>query len=401
MSYDVQTPALARLWPYAPDWSRPFDVRRAFKTDIVTSRDNTEQRRATRTDPRLSAEYRTVVAGAERRAAELHMRAWQDKPVVVPDFARWARLTGSSAGGTSTLTITPMPVWAEAGQPLVLCKPGVVEEVLVVGVAGSTITLDDPLVNAWSAADVLRPTFFGLFDGRIASARPNRDTAAFDVAIACYPGGEPARDAGAAWATLNAIEVFTPQPNYAGQPSVGYLWSVDQVDYDRGRTAQFRPVTAGARTLEAEFNGLAVAAATQLEQFFDRMKGRRGAFYVPTWEQDCVLAASALSGSSAFVASGSTLASDFGAIDYAAVNEGLAVCLTNGTRLYRRITDIAASSGNSLVTVDSAWGVALSTANVARISRMPLSRFASDEMVMSWRTPLTAASRLSFQQVSA
>jgi hypothetical protein len=308
MSYDVETPALARLWPYAPDWSRTFDVRRAFKTDIVTSRDSTEQRRATRTDPRISASYRTVASAADRRAAELHMRAWQDKPVVVPDFARWARLTGSSLAGASTLTISPMPVWAEAGQPLVLCKAGVVEEVLVTSVAGSTITLDDPLVNAWSSGDVLRPTFFGLFDGRITAARPNRDTAAFDITIACYPGGEPARSAGSAWASLNSIEVFTLQPDYAGSPSVGYLWPVD---------------------------------------------------------------------------------------------EGVAVCLTDGTTLYRRVSDVAASSGNSLVTVDSPWGVALSTANVARISRMPLSRFGSDEMVTSWKTPLSAASRLSFQQVSA
>jgi hypothetical protein len=156
-----------------------------------------------------------------------------------------------------------------------------------------------------------------------------------------------------------------------------------------------------ARTLEAEFNGMAVAQATQLEQFFDRMKGRRGAFYVPTWESDFVLAASATSGSSAFIASGTALFDDFGTTDYAAVNEGVAVCLTNGTILYRRITGITASGSDSRVAVDSAWGVALSSATVARISRMVLSRFASDDMTTSWRTPLSASSRLSFQQVSA
>jgi hypothetical protein len=93
-------------------------------------------------------------------------------------------------------------------------------------------------------------------------------------------------------------------PDYASAPSVGHLWPVDQVDFGRGRTAQFRPVDFMARTLEAEFNGLGVAERKpQLEQFFDRMKGRRTAFYLPTWEDDFVLAASALSGSSAFVAS--------------------------------------------------------------------------------------------------
>lgn len=401
MSYDVLTPTAARLWPYKPDWSRTFDVRRAFATDISTSRDASEQRRATRNDPRLSAQYRAVVSAADRRAAEHHLRAWQNKPVVVPDFARWARLTGLSLAGSTALTITPMPAWVAAGQPLVLCQTGITEEVVVQGVVGSTITLADPLVNAWAVADVLRPTFFGLFDGNISSSRLNGDTAAIDISIECYPGGEPPRDAGSAWASLSSIEIFTPKPDYAGAPSVGHVWPVDQVDYGRGRTAQFRPVERMVRGLEAEFNGLGVTLATQVEQFFDRMKGRRTAFYVPTWEDDFALANSPGSGSSTFIASGSALFDDFGGTDYSAVNEGVAVCLTDGSVLYRRITDIGASGGNSLVTVNAAWGVALSSANVTRISRMPLSRFASDEMVTSWRTPLTASARLTFTQVPA
>jgi hypothetical protein len=347
MSYDVLTPTVARLWPYKPDWGRGVEVKRAYSTDIITSRNGTEQRRALRTDPRISAQYRTIVVGADRRAADHHLRAWQNKPVVVPDFARWARLTGISLAGSSGLTVSPMPSWVAAGQPLVLCKAGTIEEVAVQGVVGTTITLEDPLVNAWAAADVLRPTFFGLFDGQISSQRLNGDTAAIDVSVACYPGGEPSRDAGSAWASLSSIEVFTPKPDYVGAPSVGHVWPIDQIDYDRGRTAQFRPVEHMARGLEAEFNGLGVTLATQVEQFFDRMKGRRNAFYVPTWEADFVLANSPGSGSSTFVAAGSALFDDFGDIDFAAVNEGIAVCLTDGTVLYRRITDIGASGSDS------------------------------------------------------
>jgi hypothetical protein len=399
VSYDVDTPTVARLWRYAPDWSRGFDVKRSYLTDIITSRDGTEQRRATRDQPRLSADYRTVVSGDARRASDHHLRAWQDKPVVVPDFARWARLTDASLATTDTLTISPVPVWASAGQPLVLCADGVIEEVVVASVAGTTITLEDPLEHNWASGDVLRPTFFGLFDGRLTSSRLNRDAAAIDVHIDCYPGGEPARTTGSAWAGLGGIEVFTPQPDYASAPSVGHIWPIDKVDYERGRTAQFRPILRYSRTLDAEYNGLGLTLATQLEQFFDRMKGRRGAFYLPTWEQDFVLADTPGSGSTTFLADGPELANDFASTDYSAVNEGVAVCLTSGTTLYRRITDIAASGLDTLVTVNAAWGVALSSSNVARVSRMNLSRFASDDMVTSWRTPLTAGARLSFQQV--
>lgn len=401
MTYDVQSPEAARLWDYGPDWRSGFDVRRNFKTDIAVSRNNTEQRRSTTTNPRIAAEYRTVVTDAELRDANHFLRAWQNKPTIIPDYVRWARTTATASGGATAITISPAPVWAAAGQNLILCGPDGDERVLVDSVAGTTINLADPLSDTWPSNSVVRPTFFGLMESRISSTRRTKGTAEIIVSIDCYPGGEPPRDTGTAWATLNSREVFTMQPDFAGPPSVAAIWPMDRIDYGVGRTAEFRPVDEAQRLIEANFRGLDVTEAAEAEQFFDRHKGRRNAFFLPTWEKDFELAASALSGSSAFLASGSDLAADFGATDYAEVEEGVGVCLTNGTKIYRRITDISASGGNSLVTVDSSWGEALSAANVARISRLLLVRFGSDEMTTSWVTPMAADTRLSFQQVKA
>jgi hypothetical protein len=401
VTYDVQSPDVARLWGYSPDWRGGFSVRRSFKTDIARSRNNTEQRRALRTVPRISAEYSTVASGDDFRDAKHFLRAWQNKPAIIPHFAAWTRLTGSSAFGATTLTVNPLPVWAVAGQNLILCGEGVQERVLVASVAGTTITLEDNLAAAWPTGSVLRPTLFGLFNGTTRASRRNRGAGEFRVAIDCYPGGEPPRTVGTAWATLGSREVFTPIPDYAGVPSVSAIWPVEQVDYGQGRTAQFRPIEEGQQLVEADFRGLTVTTAGELEQFFDRHLGRRNAFYLPTWEQDYVLAATALSGSSAFLASGSAVATDFGALDFAEIEEGVAVYLTNGTAIYRRITDIAASGGNSLITVSAAWGAELTTANVARICRLLLCRFGSDEMTTSWVTPLSAECRLAFQSVRA
>lgn len=401
MSYDVLTPAAARLWPYAPDWSRSFEVKRSYLTDVITSRDGTEQRRSRRDQPRLSAGYRTIVSGDSRRAAEHFLRSRQDQSVAVPDFARWARLTGSSAATTSTLTISPVPVWIAAGQPLVLCKTGITELVKVIGVAGSTITLDDLLVNGWASGDVVRPSFFGLLSGKMGSTRPNGDVADYDVSIDCYPGGEPARDAGSAWASVGGIEVFTLQPDYVGPPQIDDIWPVEQVDYEQGRTAQFRPIAAHALGMEASFNGLDLTTTTKLEQFFDRMKGRRTAFYLPSWQSDFVLAAPAGSGTATIEVEGTDLFDDFGSLDYSVVNEGIAICLTDGASIYRRITGIGDGGPNSIITVNTTWGADLSSDNVARLSRMDLTRFNTDEMVTSWRTPLTAGAQLSFLGVTA
>jgi hypothetical protein len=400
MSYDVLTPGEARLFDYAPDWGGSFSVRRAFRTDITTSRNNTEQRRSIRDAPRLSVEYRTVVQDADLRAANHFLRAWQNKPVVIPDFARWVRTTGSSAGGASTLTIASPPAWVAADQRLVICGPET-EAVLVDGVAGSTVTLVDTLDNAVANGAVVRPTFHGLFEGKLSSSRFHHGAAEISVAINAYPGGEPPRAAGAAWASFNSREVFTALPDFRAQPTLSYLWPIEEVDYGRGRTAQIRPIERQEIGLECEFNGCDQALAGEVEQFFDRMKGRRTAFYLPSGEKDFTLQATAASGTSFFIASGSDLAADFGSIDYATWETAVAVFLTDGTAYYRLVTDISASGGNSRVDVSAAWPQDITAANVARICWLALVRFATDEMVTRWRTPLAADIRLPFQSVRA
>lgn len=400
MTYDVQSPDVARLWPYLPDWAGGFDVRRGFKTDIVTSRNNTEQRRATRTDPRISVEYRTVVSDGDFRDAKHFLRAWQNKPAIIPDFARWARTTAQSNSGTSALTVDPMPVWAVAGQNLILCGAGnVMERVLVASIAGTTINLEDTLDSTWASNSVLRPTFFGLLDGKIGARRPNRGAAEIEVSLDCYPGGEPARDEGSAWATYNSREIFTLVPDYSGPPSVQSLWPVERVDFGVGRTAEFRPIDRAETLVELDFKGLSPTEVAEVEQFFDRMKGRRTAFYMPTFEKDFELVGSAGSGTAIITVEGNDLFADFGSVDYSDEDMGLAICLTTGTNIYRKITDIGSSGGNSTITVDANWGTGLNTSNVARISWMPVRRFAADEMTTGWKTTLSADVRLPFQSV--
>jgi hypothetical protein len=391
VTYDVQTPGVARLWPYIPNWSSGFDVTRSFLTDINVSRDGTEQRRALRTEPRISAAYRTVVSGADRRAATQHLLEWQNSPVAVPDFARWARLTASAAAGTSTLTIDPLPAWAAADQLLVLCGTGSdLEMVRVASVLGNDITTDDPLVGSWGNGSVIRPAFFGLFSGEMASSRMNRDAAEFSVEVRSYPGGEPPRATGTAWDTFNSKEVFTLMPDYASPPSLTHVWPVEQIDYGRGRTAEFRPIEVPSRRLEVEFSGQDATATAEIEQFFDRHLGRRNAFYMPTWEADLVLAQNA---------SGTTIRVT-GDLTTLETLDAIAVCLTDGTQLYRSLSNAALISGNTQFTVSSSWPVTLTASNVARISWMPLWRFASDEMTASWRTPRAANVHLGVQQVT-
>lgn len=397
MSYDLDTPSAARLWPYQPDFSSPYEVRRAFLTDITTSRNNTERRRALRDVPRFWANYRASLSGDDLQAAKHFLRAWQNKPTAVPDYARWAATTGSSSGGSSTLDIAAPPAWLAAGQLALLCDPdGDSELVEIASVADPVVTLADPLASAWPEGSIIRPVILGLLNGRLQGNMLTRGAQQIGVQISAYPGGEPPEDEGTASVTFNGYEVFTAEPDFAQQPSVDYLWPVEQVDYGYGRTAQFRPIDRAGGLVEATFSGLTPADAQVIEQAFLRSKGMRGAFYRPTCQKDMTLAANT-SGLARFDAIGTDLADDFGSIDYAANPTAIEIVQTNGTRIHKLITGITTSGGNSRVAFSGA--ISLSTATTARISWMPLVRFASDELATSWRTFLSATIRASFQTV--
>lgn len=397
MSYDLDTLSAVRLWPYQPDFGSPYEIRRAFLTDITTSRNRTERRRALRDVPRLLVNYRASLSGDDLQAAKHFLRAWQNKPTAVPDYSRWIATTGSSAGGASTITIASPPAWAAAGQLALLCGPdGDSELVEIASVADPVVTLADPLASAWPSGSVVRPVILGLLNGRMQGNRLTRGAQQIGVQISAYPGGEPPEDEGTASVTFNGYEVFSAEPDFAQQPSIDYLWPVEQVDYGYGRTAQFRPIERAERLIEATFTGLSPAEAEAIEQIFLRSKGMRGAFYRPTCEKDMTLAANT-SSLARFDAVGTDLAADFGSTDFAANPTAIEIVQTNGTRIHKLITGITSVGGNSRIAFSGA--ISLSTSTTARISWMPLVRFASDELATSWRTFLSATIRASFQTV--
>lgn len=396
MTYDLNTPSIARLWPYLPDWRSAYELRRSFLTDIITSRSNREQRRALRAVPRLFSSHTSFVSDADLQAAKLYLRAWQNKPAAVPDFARWVATTGSSGLGTDTLTIATPPAWIAVDRLIIICGDGAMELHTVEDVTGSTVTIVGALAKAWPSGSIVRPALFGLLDGQLRGQRVTRGTQRLETNLAVYPGGEPPEDEGAAGTLFNSREVFEHEPNFSSQPSIDYIWPVEQVDYDIGRTAQFRPVDRAEQLIECEFANLAAADAQAIEQFFLRMKGRRGSFYRSSCEKDMTLAAN-VSGSTQMNVTGTALATLFGGINYTTNYVAIEIVQTDGTRLRRRITAIAVNGNNSRVTLNSAISTTLAT--TARISWMPLVRFANDDLVTRWITPSRATIRASFQTV--
>jgi hypothetical protein len=396
MSYDSLTPAAARLWHYPPDYSRGYEVRRSFLTDITTSRNETEQRRSLRDVPRLSVRYTTNLEGEDLAEAKLDLRFAQNQPRAVPDWSRFARTTTLASAGNTALEVDPAPAWLADGQLAFLCSATATELVLLDYVNGTEINLAGALDNSWPSGSVIRPVIFGLLPGSIKAGRLTRGAQSFEITARAYPGTEPPEDPGTATDTFNGREVFAFEADQAGSPSIDYVLPVDEVDFEIGRTAQFRPVPQQSQVIEASFISRTRAEAVAIEQFFIRHKGRRTAFYRSTCEKDLRLAVNA-AGTNQITVAGRTLADLWTLADAPHTDTAIEIVLRNGTRLRRLISSVALVSGNSRLTLDTTTTAAI--ADVARISWMPLVRFANDELVTLWQSPLSATISASFQSV--
>lgn len=396
MTYDVATPGVARLWDYRPDWRSSISVRRAFRTDIITSRNGTEQRRSLRAVPRYALEFSSVISGADLQAAKHELRFAQNLPRAVPDWTRFATTTSASTTGTSTITVASPPAWLADGGLAYLCNGSQSELVLIDFVYIDEVEIAGALANNWPSGTTIRPAIFGLLTGQIAARKLNRSAQDLSIEIEAYSGGEPPEDEGTAGDTLNGYEIFTGPLDYGASPSVDYLWPVEQIDYGIGRTAQFRPIEQHEQLVEADFFGRTRAQVQQIEQFWLRHKGRRSAFYRPTCEKDLTLAADASSSSTIDVL-GTRLADDWQLADAPYTDTALEIVLTNGTRIRRTISSVALAGSNSRISLNASTTAAV--ADVARISWMPLCRFANDELVTRWQSPTSASIALKFQSL--
>jgi hypothetical protein len=353
-----------------------------------------------RDQPRLSADIARVVSGADRRAR-------RPPPARVAEQAgRRARLRAlGAADRLQRRGRVDADHFAHAGMDRrrasrwCCARPAsrnrCCRSASVARPSRSTI----PLVNAWATGDVVRPDVLRAVQR---AARPRRGqprhrrstSRSTAIRAASLP-----RDAGTAWASSTDRDFHAAAGLCRVALSVGHLWPVDQVDY------WARPdgaVPAGR---------LHGAHARSRVQRPDGQRGHRARAVLRPDEGPARrvlpadVGAGLRAGASALVrhqrlhAAGSALPTISASTDFAAVNEGVAVCLTDGTIIYRRITDISASGGNSLVTVDAAWGVGA----VERERRphqpdgaQPLRQRRHDD---GWRTPLTAERALSFQQV--
>ncbi len=371
------------VWPFAVDWSKPYQIRYEFKTEIYVSRSGREQRSARRHSPRKRLEWRMVADGELLRRYKDLLWFWQPRDLVVPELTRRVSLPALWPAGSVSLDLTAAPDWLQP-KGAVVVGDGVNRETLSVDSrVGDTITFQQLTQQSWPAGTRLYPGLVGNLPGQVSADRVTRDVATASVEFIVRPLSEVPRTPPAADLTFNGREVFLTRANWAAAVDSTLGHEVDELDYGTGPITRYIAVPFGVEITSATYVCEGQAQADALLDLFLRLRGQQGEAYLPTWEADFVLSDNVSAGSDRFPVAGTRLAERY---DGRTTHQAIFVRLTDGTLLLRRVLGITVVGDDSEIVVDSPWPVDLTPSTVALSGWLLARRLASDSLTVEWLT---------------
>lgn len=188
--------------------------------------------------------------------------------------------------------------------------------------------------------------------------------------------------------------IFSAPPNFNERINVDMDSLADEVRFDKTLAGYF--ITPrndlGMRLGYTLFNR---SAANGLVQFFTNMRGRQGAFLMPTWVDDFGYDWTSTAPANIVVPGGETAEFYAGNALYA----HLYAEFKDGRKQFNRIVSISTDlNGDSVITLAAAWLDGFEPAAITRLCFAPAWRFASDRLAVEWLTD--QVSRISFNVVA-
>lgn len=381
----------ARFWEFAPNWDEGMDVTLEYRTEVQTSHKRKETRIAGRQTARKTVEYQSIVPQRVFRSMLGFMNSNQNRLTMVPEFSRGAHLAFDVAAGTAEIEVEETVDWLVVGQTVTLYAGGIAgyrsDLRKIISVTGNVAELSAAVDGDWSAGSKVYPVVSGYLSKSISASMLNNNTARLSISLEVSPGSEPVIDPGAPEFTFDGRELFLKRPDWSSTPTVNFESIRNDVDYGIGRTAHFFPVDFNSRMSKATYLGRDREDAEAFIRFFRRQMGQQGEFFMPTYTEDMIVKGSVDSLAFTLRVEGDSIARDF---DDLSVYRHIIIFFNNGTHLIRRVETVGVI--NDIEGVDSGlvmsetWGIDFEADDVLLACWLPLWRFASDSLAISWLT---------------
>ncbi len=323
-----------QTWTIPVNWENAVTEEVAYRTEIITSRDGTEQRIAQRVNPRYLFRFSTLVG--RDRAAELE------------------RLLSKRQASNYRFQHPRETILSDRGHP---------------GAAG----------------------FTGRFDREAMVTAVTDRVLSVDVSVQVNPGvypgdyligySHPAAD------TLhNGLEVLTLRPNWADPVRLNFMQMSEILDLQKGVRDFNTPEVFTNRLVQCGFMLRDEAQENLMRGLFERMRGQQGEFYmVDPLSAQIVPSANIPLNATSITVPGPEVFQRFASEK---IYRNIAIRTTSGT-IYRKVSSIQLVSGDSRIAFASPLPLIL-LSSIIGVHWLLRVRFAADTMTLTWTTDTVA-----------
>ena len=395
----VVTGTRARVSPIIPNWSDSFEIEYQFKTDIFTSRNGKEQRRALRQGHRKNVSFTATPTHDKLRKARNILAGWHSNTIIFPELPRQATLRQAAENTDFLYFRDQAPAWMQVGQTVVLANRGLYESREIAGVAGDSIQLSGTVPGYWPAGTKVHPGLAVRFADSISVRHLTAEAATIGVNLEVIPTSEPILPT-AIPQSFRGREVWMRPPNWIDPVTDSFVSQRETVDYGRGKTAVFLPIPFGTVLQKMSYTGRNFQQAYDLVEFFIRCKGQLREFYMPTFLNDVQIGYEVVTGSRILRIPGTDFFRD---LEGDTQRKAVAIFMKNGDVFLRGVNSVSQVSDDngqdSALDLDEQLPYPLTLTNVDKISWLPVWRMASDTFTMEWVTNSVAQCQLSVRML--
>ena len=383
----------------SPDWTDGWLERLMWATDVLTSRDGTEQRVSLRAKPRRSLEFSILVGRDDAALLDVLLSAWQSRVYALPIWPDKAFLSAAITAGSTVIPISTTNLEYEADGLLVIGSDSRnTEAAEVLSVASNAVTLKQPLLSNWPAGSFVVPA-------RTARLRVTQAVSRVTDAIATARlvfdiAGTTAIAKQESATTFNSTAVWTTRPNRVRDVETDYRRLAEVLDFDTGITAvddhAARPFVRRAfdyifksRSEIAAFRGWLAARA-----------GRLTAFWHPTWEASIVPTKKILSNQTVMTVASRGYALYFNPMPG---RTEAAFLHKNGSWYFRTITSFGAGTtgDEEVMTINQSFGFDANPEDWIAIYFLEKTRLDADQIELNWQTDSVAEVSLPMRSVKS
>lgn len=381
-------------WSWPPDWQRPIVERLEWRTDVMTSYQGQEQRRALRQNPRRYAEFYTGDNERARRVMETALYGWGARIWAMPLWWDGCNTTALAAAGSLSVYAPTATRDFKVGEPAVLFadwetyETGEVQQIY-----SDRIVFQRPLLATWPEGTRLYPVRSARIDGAVDLERWDGAAAFQRMRWAFEAGADYELAAGTA--SHNGYPVLELRPNWMQSPTLSYDRKLSIFDAGTGVRAIDDEALMPFTTQRQRHTFTSRESINDWRKLLYSLRGKQGAMYVPTWMRDFVVVSLITSNATAIDVEKTDHASLIG---QSPSRKDLRIQLTSGQIFYRRITGSTnLNDTTERINISSSLGVQIQPEEIAVISYLSLVRLDSDAIDLSWWQGDTCESQISLR----